>query len=140
MGIKFERCKSRRLTSKDLFYFSFLSLGFLHEHSRIDRSKYIDVDMNAIHQYESKNFWPQGYFAKQYKTCSNIGCKPFNYFDLKSIMMYGSLLPGTNLTVIKTKTLCDGKECEIGQRRELSFLDIKDISSAYNCGMDELKL
>ena len=89
--------------------------------------------MNAIHEYESKYNWPRGYFAKQYKTCTTAGCRHFNYFDMNSIMMYGPKLPGTNITVIKPKTLCDGKECIIGQRQELSFLDRKDIASAYDC-------
>ena len=52
---------------------------------------------------------------------------------MQSIMMYGPFLQGTNVTVIKPKTFCDGKACEIGQRRGLSFLDIEDIASAYNC-------
>ena len=89
--------------------------------------------MTAIHEYESKNNWRKDHFARQYKMCTADGCKHFNFFDLKSIMMYGSKLPGTNITVIKPKTLCNGKECVIGQREELSFLDRQDITSAYNC-------
>ena len=89
--------------------------------------------MSAIDEYESKYNWPKGHFAKQYKMCTAHECKHFNYFDLKSIMMYGSKLPGTNITVIKPKTLCNGKECIIGQRQELSFLDRQDIASAYDC-------
>ena len=111
----------------------FFLLGFLHEHSRADRSKYIAVDLDAIYQYESANFWPRGTYARQYQMCSKFGCKATSYFDMQSIMMYGPYLQGTNVTVIKPKTFCDGKACEIGQRRGLSFLDIEDIASAYNC-------
>lgn len=90
--------------------------------------------MNAIDRYERENFWPEGYYARNYKMCTTLGCKPMNFFDPESIMMYGPFLQGTNITVIRSKVFCNGKPCELGQRRQLSFLDIKDISTAYECG------
>ena len=92
--------------------------------------------MNAIYEYETKYNW-NGRFSRQYKTCNSTGCKHFNFFDMESIMMYGSTLPGTNITVIRPKTLCGGKECVIGQRQGLSFLDRKDMASAYDCSKYE---
>ena len=117
-----------------IFYFS----GFFHEHSRTDRSRFIEVDMNAIYEYESKYNW-NGRISKHYQTCNTTGCKHFNFFDLESIMMYEATLPGTNITVIKPKVSCDGKECVIGQRKGLSFLDRKDIASAYDCSKYQTK-
>ena len=94
--------------------------------------------MNAIYEYETKYNWNDR-FSRQYKTCNSTECKHFNFFDMESIMMYGSTLPGTNITVITPKTLCGGKECVIGQRQGLSFLDRKDIASAYDCSKYENK-
>ena len=95
--------------------------------------------MNAIHEYETKYNW-NGRISRQYKTCNATGCTHFNFFDLDSIMMYGPTIPGTNITVIKPKTLCHGEECVIGQREGLSFLDRKDIASAYDCSKYETEL
>ena len=36
--------------------------------------------------------------------------------------------------IISSKKLCGNKTCIIGQREELSRLDLKDIETLYECG------
>ena len=113
--------------------FIFLS-GYYHEHSRGDRSSFIEVDMEAIHKYEVENHWPKNFFGRNYQMCNARDCRAHNVYDIDSIMHYGPLLQGTNITVIKAKQLCNGKPCPFGQRKRLSLIDIKDIISLYGCG------
>ena len=109
-------------------------IGFYHEHSRGDRNTYIEVDMEAINKYESENFWPKNFFGRNYQICNARDCRAHNIYDHDSIMHYGPYLEGTNLTVIKSKQVCNGKPCTFGQRKRLSLIDIKDIISLYGCG------
>ncbi len=92
--------------------------------------------MEAIATYERDNFWPPNFFAKQYVKCTSHDCKANNVYDFDSVMHYGPLLQGTNITIITPKRRCNNKACRIGQRERMSFLDKKDIISLYGCGND----
>jgi hypothetical protein len=94
----------------------------------------VDIDLAAMEKYETDNYWPSGYFSKNYRLCTGHGCVPHHPYDHSSIMHYGAILEGTGLPVIKSKPLCNNKPCEIGQRTELSFVDKMDINSLYGCG------
>ena len=96
--------------------------------------------MEAINKYEVDNHWPKNFFGRNYKMCNARDCRAHNVFDIKSIMHYGPLLEGTNITVIKAKQLCNGKPCTFGQRKRLSLIDIKDIISLYGCGKTRFHL
>ena len=111
-----------------------LCIGFYHEHSRVDRDSFIDVDMEAIHNYEVQNHWQKDYYGQNYRMCNTRDCRAHNYYDYDSIMHYGPFLEGTDIMVIKSKQVCNGKPCAIGQRKRLSLIDIKDIISLYGCG------
>ena len=50
-------------------------------------------------------------------------------------MHYPTHLGKNNRTIITVKNgFCDGSKCKIGQREELSKLDVDDIQQLYNCG------
>ena len=104
-----------------------------HEHSRSDRDKFVEVDLDKIKEYETQNYWPDGYYGKQYRMCTSQGCRAHNPYDYDSLMHYGPFLQGTNITVIKSRFLCNNKPCPFGQRIKLSFIDKKDIFSLYGC-------
>ena len=90
--------------------------------------------MNAIHKYETQNYWPKNFFGRNYEICNARDCRAHNVYDFDSIMHYGPYLEGTNLKVIKARENCNGKPCAFGQRKRLSLIDIKDIISLYGCG------
>ena len=92
------------------------------------------MDEEAIHKYERDNFWRKNHFGRQYQICNARDCRAHNIYDYESIMHYGPFLEGTNIKVIKSRQLCEGKPCAIGQRKRLSLIDIKDIISLYGCG------
>ena len=104
-----------------------------HEHNRDDRDRFVEVDLEAIKQYETQNRWPEGYFSRHYKKCAHRGCRSYHHYDYDSLMHYGPYLEGTNITIMKSKLLCNKKPCPIGQREKLSFIDKKDISAIYGC-------
>ena len=117
--------------------------GFFHEHTRTDRSKYIDVDFKAIYDYE-KSWYHRitNRTARNYFKCNETrigrkwGCKFHNPYDLGSISHYPPNIIGTDFNVItvKNSSCRNGENCNIGQRIALSETDVLDIASLYNCG------
>lgn len=93
------------------------TIGFLHEHSRLDRDDHIRIDFKKIDpsvqaQYFKAMNGEPGYYGIQY--------------DLSSIMHYGS-----SSGVITA--LDANRNFLMGQRESLSFLDIKLANMAYKC-------
>ncbi|XP_056138315.1 high choriolytic enzyme 1-like [Lampris incognitus] len=94
------------------------ALGFHHEHTRMDREKYITIIPHNIMEGMEKNF----------------GVKNGNTFqlpyDLTSILHYGSdFFSATGLpTIVATKN-----EPAMGQRTHMTKLDIQRVHNLYNC-------
>ena len=66
------------------------------------------------------------------------GCKrTSSEYDINSIMHYKPTLTtvtANNFRVITPKdSICANKVCEMGQRKQLSSLDIQDINEHYGC-------
>ncbi|XP_069823947.1 astacin-like metalloendopeptidase [Dendropsophus ebraccatus] len=103
------------------------SLSFYHEHTRVDRDKYVDVMWSYISEVN------KGDFKKDNGDTLSI---PYNY---NSVMHYGrntfsntsgmpSLVPKPDPTVF------------IGQRHGLSGLDVVMINKYYSCNLCRTKL
>ena len=99
------------------------ALGSLHEQERTDRDKYVtvhveNIDKDALHNFDT------------YKTPPML-----NYdipYDYNSIMHYGQYWFTSNGKPVLT-TKDSAYQDVIGQRRGLSFLDIRTMNAFYNC-------
>ena len=79
-----------------------------------------------------RNYWK----CNTTKIGKKYGCKTNNIYDWMSISHYPEKIPNTNFRVIRMKnSACkNGKKCTLGQRINLSKLDVSDITKLYNCG------
>uniref|UniRef100_A0A3Q2PFD3 Metalloendopeptidase n=1 Tax=Fundulus heteroclitus TaxID=8078 RepID=A0A3Q2PFD3_FUNHE len=94
------------------------TLGFQHEHTRLDRDKFIDIIQSNIIP-GNKNF-------------KKLAGQTFDIpYDYTSIMHYGRCFFSSNgePTIIPKKNVKD-----MGQRDRLMETDIKKIKLLYNCG------
>uniref|UniRef100_A0A673HTI5 Metalloendopeptidase n=1 Tax=Sinocyclocheilus rhinocerous TaxID=307959 RepID=A0A673HTI5_9TELE len=97
------------------------SLGFHHEHTRSDRDQYIWINWQNIPQASAHNF--------QIKDTNNLNTP----YDYNSIMHYGR----TAFTItygMETIVPIPNPLVQIGQRQELSDIDIQRINKLYECG------
>ncbi|KAI7793527.1 putative zinc metalloproteinase nas-15-like, partial [Triplophysa rosa] len=96
------------------------ALGLYHEHSRIDREKYITILSENITPGKEKNFLP--------KDGNTLGLK----YDMESILHYGSNYFSSNgePTIVPKD-----RSVTIGQRIRLTALDVQRIRRLYKCGM-----
>uniref|UniRef100_A0A672Q1Z3 Metalloendopeptidase n=1 Tax=Sinocyclocheilus grahami TaxID=75366 RepID=A0A672Q1Z3_SINGR len=98
------------------------SLGFHHEHTRSDRDQYIWINWQNIPQASAHNF--------QIKDTNNLNTR----YDYNSIMHYGR----TAFTIqygMETIIPIPNPLVPIGQRQELSDIDIQRINKLYECGL-----
>ena len=110
------------------------SLGVYHQHSRPDRDSFILVNMLEIENVQQEDFIPRDTYKKQYEKCTE--CKVSGDYDISSIMHYPAYLGIKNRTVIVPKHgACDGSECSMGQRSQLSIGDVDNIQRLYDCGL-----
>ncbi|XP_026090902.1 high choriolytic enzyme 1-like isoform X2 [Carassius auratus] len=97
------------------------SLGFSHEHTRSDRDKYIWINWQNVPEASSYNF--------QIKDTDTLNTP----YDYNSIMHYGrssfAIQSGLETIVPIPNPLV-----QIGQRQELSAIDIQRINQLYECG------
>ncbi|KAK3092628.1 hypothetical protein FSP39_005136, partial [Pinctada imbricata] len=97
--------------------------GFYHEHSRPDRDNHIDVRMTNVQQGREIDFDKYGD-----KVVNDI--EPY---DVSSVMHYGL----TFFSKDKVSHTLDPKDEKLqmwlGQRKALSFLDVKTANELYNC-------
>jgi len=96
------------------------SLGFHHEHVRLDRDQYVDVYFNNIidRQTAEVNFAID-------RDSETLG-SPYDY---GSVMHYGS----TSFAVSGFQTIVPKSNAEIGQRDGASDLDFEKLKLLYQC-------
>ncbi|XP_012669983.1 astacin-like metalloendopeptidase [Clupea harengus] len=94
------------------------TLGFYHEHSRMDRDSHVKIEFQNIVKGEEKNFK---------KVDANTLDLPY---DLDSITHYGSLFFSSNgqPTLVPKNSVQD-----LGQRSHLSELDVQRLRKLYKC-------
>ncbi|KAF2888173.1 hypothetical protein ILUMI_18000 [Ignelater luminosus] len=98
-------------------------LGFWHQHSAKDRDKYIEIVLDNVQKGLEYNF------NKATHKTDSFG---FDY-DYESIMHYSAFAFSRNgrKTIIPKRTVRQG--LPMGQRKELSEIDILKINKMYNC-------
>ncbi|XP_042299362.1 astacin-like metalloendopeptidase isoform X2 [Sceloporus undulatus] len=96
------------------------ALGFLHEHARSDRDKYVKINW----EYVVAGEW--GNFEKVNSTNLDL---PYDY---DSVMHYG-LYDFSNTAGKPTIVPIPNASVPIGQRVGLSNLDVKKINKLYSC-------
>ena len=113
----------------------------MHENNRDDRDGFIEVNFNAIKEFEQDMFLPNGTWQKRYIKCNftrlgrKWGCRVMNTYDYLSITHYPAFLgEGNPKQVITPKSQCTDQNCTLGQRQQISRIDIKDIETIYECG------
>jgi hypothetical protein len=95
------------------------TLGLIHEHSRLDREKYIVIDEDNIKPTKQHNFDPQPNSVNS------------SDFDFGSIMIYSAYNTFAIDYDLPTMTKLDGSTWK-AQRKGLSELDIEFIDLIYN--------
>uniref|UniRef100_A0A8C4JA51 Metalloendopeptidase n=1 Tax=Dromaius novaehollandiae TaxID=8790 RepID=A0A8C4JA51_DRONO len=97
------------------------ALGFLHEHSRSDRDKYVKIMWEYISLADRGDF-------RKFENSNNLGLP----YDYSSVMHYGPHT-FTNTTGKATIVPIPDESVHIGQRQGLSNLDVAKINKLYNC-------
>lgn len=100
------------------------ALGFVHEHTRLDRDKYVKVNLENIAPGDREEF-----DKYQAGVAANIG----KDYDFASIMHYGMLAFSMNgkPSIEPLDTKVDASV--IGQRSGFSDLDIIELNEAFKC-------
>ncbi len=84
-------------------------LGFMHEHQRSDRDRYLAIDWNKVNEGRASDY------------LDRRGNIQYGDFDLNSIMLYSAIrIKGTNELTIQNNNLSDG--------------DINGLRAAYSTG------
>ncbi|XP_076139535.1 LOW QUALITY PROTEIN: low choriolytic enzyme [Alosa pseudoharengus] len=95
------------------------SLGFYHEHSRVDREDHIQIHFENVIKGKENNF---------NKVAGNTLDLPY---DLGSILHYGRCVV---LLLGKATVIPKNVNEQIGQRTHLSELDVRRLHKLYKCG------
>ncbi|OWA50487.1 putative Embryonic protein UVS.2 [Hypsibius exemplaris] len=98
------------------------AIGFYHEHSRLDRDEYVDIDWSSI-KLEGKN----QFLVKFHTTAFG---EPY---DFGSVLHYGMYEFARRPTVWTIRPKAKYRDQVIGQRDGLSATDIRKINKMYNC-------
>ncbi|KAG2463061.1 UVS2 protein, partial [Polypterus senegalus] len=96
------------------------ALGFVHEHTRSDRDLYVEIIWKYISENDVQNFEKQD--------TNNLGTP----YDYSSVMHYSNYA-FSNVTGMETIVPIPDRTVPIGQRQELSPIDIERINLLYNC-------
>ncbi|XP_036407817.1 high choriolytic enzyme 1-like, partial [Megalops cyprinoides] len=100
------------------------ALGFYHEHTRSDRDQYVRINWEYVAPYSVYNF--------QKQDTNNLNTP----YDYSSIMHYGRSAFSTQYGQETITPIPDPNQ-PIGQRRNLSDLDIQRINRLYGCSGQE---
>ncbi|KAA0720157.1 High choriolytic enzyme 1 [Triplophysa tibetana] len=117
LSLSVEGCVYYGIVEHELLH----ALGFHHEHTRSDRDQYVRINWENIPKASAYNF--------EEKDTNNLKTP----YDYNSIMHYGrtsfSLQYGK-----ETITPIPDSSVKIGQRQEMSNIDIQRINKLYECG------
>lgn len=100
------------------------TLGFFHEHTRTDRDDFIRLNITNIQQPAMNNF------NKDATTGNNAASTQGIAYDYGSVMHYG---PYAFAIDVRNPTIIPKQTASIGQRTQLSAIDIQRIKAAYPC-------
>ncbi|XP_027012708.1 hatching enzyme 1.2-like [Tachysurus fulvidraco] len=95
------------------------ALGFYHEHCRSDRDRYVTINWENIDPSSQSSF--------KLRNTNNLNTT----YDYSSVMHYGRTFFSIN--GLDTITPIPDPSVEIGQRNELSAIDIRRINKLYKC-------
>ncbi|GAA6112078.1 hatching enzyme 1.2-like [Tachysurus ichikawai] len=95
------------------------ALGFYHEHSRSDRDSYVTINWENIDPSSQSSF--------KLRNTNNLNTT----YDYSSVMHYGRT--AFSINDLDTITPIPDPSVEIGQRQELSAIDILRINKLYKC-------
>lgn len=117
------------------------AIGLWHEHSRLDRDKFITIHWENIERTSLHNF--EKISRNELDEVPDIG------YDIQSIMHYSQFaFAKRGMPVLKTITLKENitipeLEClntlTMGQREELSYKDKKRVNELYDCDGENLR-
>ena len=128
--------------------------------TRLNRNDYVDIDFQAIKEYEIKVYGSITNTTKrQYIRCDQTkiarkkGCQRIGVYDGNSVLHYPPTLKtqviedgnyvNKHFRVFSLKdeahALCSGGRCTPGQRRGLSKNDIADIKALYGTSCSRSK-
>ena len=104
------------------------ALGLYHEHQRPDRKQYIKI-LNPVTSWDGQKAYND--FIANYDPVGEIETYGVQY-DYLSIMQYPRYprYPGVKPTI---STIDPSYRNEIGQRKELSYLDVLILNKMYGC-------
>ncbi|KAK2819481.1 hypothetical protein Q7C36_021127 [Tachysurus vachellii] len=95
------------------------ALGFYHEHSRSDRDSYVTINWENIDPSSKSSF--------KLRNTNNLNTT----YDYSSVMHYGRT--AFSINGLDTITPIPDPSVEIGQRTDLSAIDILRINKLYKC-------
>ncbi|CEF59723.1 Astacin-like metalloendopeptidase [Strongyloides ratti] len=103
------------------------ALGLVHEHTRMDRDKYVRINFDNMYNSENTNFQIQNYsFYKNYSTS----------YDFSSLMHYGPYAFSTFWKEVFGYKVTESKlepeyDLMMGQSKKMTFNDYKQINLCY---------
>ncbi|XP_053317208.1 meprin A subunit alpha [Spea bombifrons] len=115
-----ERCDHKAVVEHEILH----ALGFYHEQSRTDRDDYVEIWWNEITEGLEHNF---NKYDDGFITDLNT---PYDY---ESVMHYGPFSFNKNASVPTITAKIPAFNNVIGQRLDLSELDLERLNRMYNC-------
>ncbi|NXI81802.1 MEP1A protein, partial [Rhipidura dahli] len=115
-----ERCDYRAIVEHEILH----ALGFYHEQSRMDRDDYVKIWWDEIIAGKEHNF---AKYNDSYITDLNT---PYDY---ESLMHYEPLSFNKNESVPTITAKIPAFDDIIGQRLDLSAIDLERLNRMYNC-------
>ncbi|XP_016356917.1 high choriolytic enzyme 1-like [Sinocyclocheilus anshuiensis] len=121
-SITAKTCVRFVLRKNHVDYISIENLVGNHEHTRSDRDQYVQINWQNIPQASAYNF--------QKKDTNNLNTP----YDYSSIMHYGRTAFAIQYGK-ETITPIPNPSVQIGQRKEMSNIDIQRINKLYECAL-----
>ncbi|NXE00480.1 MEP1A protein, partial [Chaetorhynchus papuensis] len=115
-----ERCDYRAIVEHEILH----ALGFYHEQSRMDRDDYVNIWWDEIIAGKEHNF---AKYDDSYITDLNT---PYDY---ESLMHYEPLSFNKNESVPTITAKIPAFDDILGQRLDLSAIDLERLNRMYNC-------